>query len=82
MFFDLEATKVITNEEFVKDLNNLEETSENALKDLEKKAGVSSNRPIKMKFDPKISNIISQICQISYEESKNSFLKSLLRPFF
>ena len=75
-------TKVITNEEFVKELNNLEETSENALKDLEKKAGVSSNRPIKIKFDPKISNIISQICQISYEESKDSFIKSSLRPLF
>ena len=42
------------------------------MKDLEKKANVSANRPIKIKFDPKVSNIISNICQISYEESTPS----------
>ena len=65
----LEATKVITNESLVKELNNLEDAFETSMKDLEKKAGFMMNRPIKIKFDPKITNIISNICQISYEES-------------
>lgn len=69
LYSNLDTTKVITNETFVKELSNLEEMSESSLKDLEKKASFAANRPIKIKFDPKISTVISQICQISYEES-------------